>query len=118
MSGQPRSRDFKLMVVRQIASGEKRVAEVYHEHGLADRVLRRWRKEYAARGEAAFLPRTAVLPPARVPDDYVAELERFCGRLALENVRLTQALAASQGATTGTGPVLGQPELTTRPGGA
>ncbi len=40
------SREFKLDVVRQIATGQKRPAQVYREYGLADSVLSRWRKEY------------------------------------------------------------------------
>ena len=50
------SREFKLDVVRQIASGQKRPAQVCREYGLAESLLSRWRKEYQERGEAAFLP--------------------------------------------------------------
>ena len=39
------SREFKLEVVRQIASGQKRPAQTCREYGLADSVLSRWRKE-------------------------------------------------------------------------
>jgi transposase-like protein len=91
-------------MVRQVASGEKRVAEVCQEHGVDERVLRRWRAEYAALGERAFLPRTAVAPVEVGHDSYVGELERFCGRLALENERLRRALETdSQGALIGNG---------------
>ncbi len=50
------TREFKLDVVRQIATGQKRPAQVCREYGLADSVLSRWRKEYQERGEAAFSP--------------------------------------------------------------
>jgi putative transposase len=50
------SREFKLDVVRQIASGQKRPAQVCREYGLAQSLLSRWRKGYQERGEAAFLP--------------------------------------------------------------
>ncbi len=50
------SREFKLDVVRQIASGQKRPAQVCREYSLAESLLSRWRKEYQERGEAAFLP--------------------------------------------------------------
>lgn len=50
------SREFKLDVVRQIAKGQKRPAQVCRKYGLADSVLSRWRKEYQQRGESAFLP--------------------------------------------------------------
>ena len=56
MPGRPHSREFKLTVVRQIADGEKRPAQICREHNLDESVLLRWRKEYDARGEAAFTP--------------------------------------------------------------
>jgi transposase len=76
-------REFKLEVVRQVASGEKRPAQICREYGLADSVLSRWRKEYQERGEAAF----QVLPSGEgsTHEQKIAELERFCGQLALEN---------------------------------
>jgi transposase len=83
MPGRTHSRDFKLSVCRQIASGEKRPAQVCREHGLAESLLLRWRKEYHERGEAAFGPQQAGEPEALAQK--VAELERFCGQLALEN---------------------------------
>ena len=84
------SREFKLAVVRQVASGEKRPAQVCREHGLAESLLLRWRHEYEARGEAAFAP-----PPpseAAALERRVADLERLCGQLALENAVLKKAL--------------------------
>jgi transposase len=44
------SREFKLEMVRQIASGQKRPAQACREYGLAESVLSRWRKEYQERG--------------------------------------------------------------------
>jgi transposase len=92
--GRSHSRDFKLMVVRQIASGEKRPAQICREHHLADSLLARWRQEYAARGEAAFTPRDLTGPDAL--QQRIAELERFCGQLALENAVLKKGLASSR----------------------
>src|SRR3712207_2830559 len=54
--GRVHSREFKLSVVRQVASGEKRPAQVCREHGIGEGLLLRWRREYEARGEAAFAP--------------------------------------------------------------
>jgi transposase-like protein len=89
--GRTFSREFKLAAVQEVVSGAKRPAQVCREHGLTDGVLWRWRQEVAARGEAAFGP----------PDDTgtvalerkVAELERFCGQLALENAALKKGLS-------------------------
>lgn len=90
MRGRVFRREFKLEVCRQLASGEKRPAQVCREHQLAETVLLRWRKEYAARGEAAFRVQEAD-GPTRL-EQRVAELERFCGQLALENALLKKGL--------------------------
>ncbi len=91
--GRTHSREFKLEVARQVADGTKRPAQVCREHGLAGSLLLRWRKEYEARGEAAFLPgpQTEDERLAR----RVAELERFCGQLALENAVLKKPRLAN-----------------------
>lgn len=81
------------MVVRQIATGEKRPAQICREHHLADSLLARWRREYAARGEAAFTPQDLTGPAAL--QQRIAELERFCGQLALENALLKKGLASA-----------------------
>jgi transposase-like protein len=86
-------REFKLSVVRQVASGEKRPAQVCREHGIGEGLLLRWRREYEARGEAAF----ALHQPSEIEalGRRVAELERLCGQLALENAILKGALRGS-----------------------
>ena len=91
MRGRTFSREFKLEVVRQIASGVKRPAQVCREHQLAETVLLRWRREYEERGEAAFTPKEAASSQPS-PEARVAELERFCGQLAVENAALKKAL--------------------------
>ena len=90
MSGRVHSREFKLSVVRQLASGEKRPAQICREHNLASSVVSRWRNEYDQRGEEAFLPPANSGPPSA--ESKIAELERFCGQLALENALLKKAL--------------------------
>jgi transposase len=84
------SREFKLDVVRQITTGEKRPAQACREYGLAESVLSRWRKEYQERGESAF--QTIQAEGATTQDQRIAELERFCGQLALENQVLKKTL--------------------------
>ncbi len=91
--GRVHSREFKLSVVRQVASGEKRPAQVCREHGIGEGLLLRWRREYEARGEAAFAPPQPS--EAEVLRRRVAELERLCGQLALENAVLKGALSSS-----------------------
>ncbi len=94
MPGRIHSREFKLAIVRQVAGGERRPAQICREHRLDESVLLRWRKEFEARGEAAFTPREGGESAGL--EQRVAELERFCGQLALENAVLKKAL---QGAT-------------------
>jgi transposase len=90
MQKRTHSREFKLEVVRQIATGQKRPAQACREYGLAESVLSRWRKEYHERGEAAFQAQPSG--EATTEAQRIAELERFCGQLALENQVLKKAL--------------------------
>jgi transposase-like protein len=91
--GRVHSREFKLSAVRQVASGEKRPAQVCREHGIGEGLLLRWRREYEARGEAAFMPHAPS--ETETLERRVAELERLCGQLALENAVLKGALRGS-----------------------
>jgi transposase len=97
--GRTFSREFKLAVVRQVERGERRPAHVCREHNLADGVLWRWRREYAARGEAAFAP--PAPDSVEALERRIGELEQFCGQLALENAILKKGrqLAASRNGT-------------------
>lgn len=79
-------REFKLKVVRQVESGERRPAQVCREHQLSDGVLWRWRQEVAARGAAAFT--APAIDSTEALERRIADLERFCGQLALENAIL------------------------------
>ncbi|MDP9382003.1 MAG: transposase [Chloroflexota bacterium] len=67
MPGRNHSREFKLECCWQIATGQKRPAQICREHNLAESLLSRWRKEYEARGEEAFREKqtseTAALEP-------------------------------------------------------
>jgi transposase len=90
MRGRVFSRGFKRDVVQQIASGMKRPAQVCREHHVAETVLLRWRREYEERGEAAFTPKEASAGQTSA-EQRMAELERFCGQLALENAALQKA---------------------------
>lgn len=89
--GRTFTREFKLAVVQQVERGERRPVQVCREHGLADGVLWRWRREYAARGEAAFTAPAVDHPEALARR--IAELEQFCGQLALENAVLKKGLS-------------------------
>ncbi len=83
MRGRTHSREFKLEVVRQIATGQKRLAQVCREHQLAESLLLRWRREYEERGEEAFTPKQPSREEAL--EARIAELERLIGQLTIEN---------------------------------
>ena len=82
--------EFKLQCCRQVATGEKRPAQICREHNLSESVLLRWRKEYQERGEAAFTEKQPSGDGAL--ETRIAELERFCGQLSLENRILKKSL--------------------------
>jgi transposase-like protein len=54
-------------------------------------MVSRWRQEYDARGEEAFAAKQ--LSECEAVAAKIAELERFCGQLAMENAVLKKALA-------------------------
>ena len=89
--GRTFSREFKLELMHQLASGARRPAQLCREHGLAEGVLWRWRREYAERGEAAF--GLSELSGEQALERRIAELERFCGQLAVENAVLKKGLS-------------------------
>jgi transposase len=89
MSGRVHSREMKLGIVRQLASGEKRPAQVCREYQLANSVVSRWQREYQLHGENAWLPKSEETPSAEAR---IAQLEQVCGQLALENSLLKKAL--------------------------
>ena len=89
--GRTFSREFKLELMHQLASGARRPAHLCREHGLAEGVLWRWRREYAERGEAAF--GLSELSGEQALERRIAELERFCGQLAVENAVLKKGLS-------------------------
>lgn len=85
---QPRrfSREVKLEVVQRVESGAARAAQVCREHQLDERQLRRWRREVERRGAAAFS--SAPADEVEALERRIAELERVCGQLAVENAVL------------------------------
>jgi len=96
MPGRVHSREFKLAVCQQVISGQKRPSQVCREHSLSEGVLIRWRKEVQERGELAFTAKQETsLSPTDALEKRIAELERHCGRLSLENDLLKKLLKAS-----------------------
>jgi transposase-like protein len=86
------TREFKLQCSQQVTTGQKRPAQVCREHNLSESVLLRWRREYEARGDSAAFTEKQ-LSQTEALEKQVSELERFCGKLALENEILKKGLA-------------------------
>jgi transposase len=86
------SREFKLQVVRQLVSGEKRFAQLCREHGLCQSLLRRWQEQYEQQGDNAWLHQDATTCVDQDAKSRIAALEAALGRATLENEFLRHAL--------------------------
>lgn len=99
--------DFKQQVVQEILRGERTQEEILADYQLARKVVWRWKTAYAQCGEAAFAKGAKGRPkgphaiagvseePKALPTSTqarIAELERLCGRLTLENELLKKVL--------------------------
>lgn len=90
---------FKFEVVRQLQSGEKRLAQICREHDLDVGMVRDWRTRVERRGAEAFprsigeepLPATSPATLAAA-ESRIGDLERLVGQLTLENEFLKKAL--------------------------
>jgi transposase-like protein len=86
------SREFKMEVVRQWISGEKRLAPLCREHSLCETVVRRWREQYEQDGERAFQTGRSADPESTDDKGRIAMLEGALVRVTLENQFLRHAL--------------------------
>lgn len=91
MPGRNHSREFKLQVVSQIETGQKTTAQLCREHSLATSLIHRWRDQVKTRGEAAAFTDSPTTDSSL--ELRIAELERFCGQLSLENTILKKSLS-------------------------
>lgn len=86
------SPEIKLHIVRQLVSGEKYLSQLSREYQVSHTAISNWREAYQAKGEAAFFSSETQEPSVEILQGRVAELERFCGQLALENSVVKKAL--------------------------
>src|SRR5690349_10733136 len=95
MPGRVFTREFKLTLVKAIASGEKTNTQVCREHKIDQSVLTRWKREYRERGEAAFTPsaQDQAQNEVEVLHAKIAELERFIGQQSYEISVLKKVLS-------------------------
>jgi transposase-like protein len=88
-------REFKLQVVRQLLAGEKRLSQLCREHELSATLIRRWKEQYAQRGEAAW-PEWGDWVVSPDAEQRIKELEAALGRAHLENELLRRALKQAE----------------------
>src|SRR3979411_323514 len=92
MTQQVFSPETKLHIVRQLVSGEKYLSQLSREYKVSHTAISNWREAYQAKGEAAFFHNETQERSVEVLEERIAELERFCGQLSLENTVLKKAL--------------------------
>ena len=90
----------KLHIVRQLISGEKYLSQLSREYNVSHTAISNWRTAYQAKGEAAFFSAETQERSVEVLEARIAELERFCGQLSMENAVLKKALHLPAGRTT------------------
>ena len=75
------TKEFKLAILAQVDAGNS-IAQVARENGLHPTLVSRWMRDYNENPEKAF---QGPGHPYKVQAK-VAELERLCGKLYVENV--------------------------------
>jgi transposase-like protein len=88
-------REFKLQVVHQLLTGEKRISQLCREHQLSETLVRRWKEQYECDGGATWSEggSQTVAPD---PELRVRELEAALGRAHLELELLRRALKQAE----------------------
>lgn len=98
------SRELKLEVARALVTGEKRFSQVCRENNLCESVVRRWKEQYQAKGENAFLEAAATSQTEEAGDKArIASLEASLGRAHLE-VEFLKAALQNKGCAPGRKP--------------
>ena len=95
-------REFKLQVVRQLVSGERRLSQLCREHRLSESLVRRWKEQYEQAGESAW-PEVGSVLVEWDAEQRIRELEAALGRAHLEIELLRRALKQAEkgGSTSG-----------------
>jgi transposase len=93
---------FKFEIVRQLQSGERRLAQICREHQLDPAMVRGWCARVEQHGPQAFPgspagnggagERVCTALTLAAAEARIADLERLVGQLALENDFLKKAL--------------------------
>jgi transposase len=98
MPGRTFSVEFKRKVVEELERKEKTIVQLCREHSLAEGQIHKWRKLLgggAGEGKAEGSNKSAEMSAGEIQalQRKVAELERLCGQITLENAYLKNSLA-------------------------
>ncbi|MCC6446083.1 MAG: transposase [Armatimonadetes bacterium] len=85
-------REFKVQVVRQLVTGEKKLSPLCREHALGAGWVRHGRGVYEPQGEAAWREAETAASVRPDPQARIAELEAALGRAHLDIEFLKRAL--------------------------
>jgi transposase-like protein len=87
------NRDLKIATMRALDAGST-TGEIARKYQLSPKLLERWRGEWRAKGELAFLGlgRRGTGQPALDDAQRIGELERKIGQLTMENDFFKEAL--------------------------
>jgi transposase-like protein len=96
MPGRTFTVEFKRKVVGELERKEKTIVQLCREHSLAEGQIHKWRKLFGE-GAGAQTPaggKSSETSAAEIQalQRKVAELERLCGQISLENAYLKNAL--------------------------
>jgi transposase-like protein len=104
MPGRVFSVEFKRSVVGELERKEKSIAQICQEHRLAESQVHKWRKLFGSEnGEREKVRdmedqgKAAIEAEVQSLHRKVAELERLCGQMALENAYPKNSLATYLG---------------------
>jgi len=78
------SPQFRLLIIREVEDGEKRVSQICREHSLSESIVRRWVEQYRERGADAFRTRGPKSEELAAAHKRIAELETALGRATLK----------------------------------
>ncbi len=103
MPGRTFSVEFKRGVVGELERREKTIVQLCREHRLAEGQIHKWRKLFGggagadAGGKASGEGKSGETSAAEIQalQRKVAELERLCGQITLENAYLKNSLASA-----------------------
>lgn len=87
--------EFKRKVVGELERKEKTIAQLCREHQLADSQIHKWRNLFgtvARESKASTIKSDPNTSEVQALQRKVAELERLCGQITLENAYLKNAL--------------------------